>query len=786
MVGREAHQRKTKDGAVLIGRAVRVSEDVRTLRAFIVGALNASRFDVSADAIDDLVDEIWAAPENAHLQKVAREHRGGSKNGDLEVVADEWVYVPFPPPTGYELRHIDLTGNETSEDDICYKIQNQYVEIGMQFPADRLTAADLENVVFNAAIRMGGATPRVAYFYVVSSVVVTTDVAPVTAATPGSPTVGQALATPDWLLPLWHWIDRLHNKSEQHAAVLQDLFNLASEGEMIAMALTSVEYLLQVLERECKTPPATSLLDKIGLAFDPASNLFNISDFHSKFKALRDVAKQKYVDECAFPLLATFRQSCDDLKKLDSDATFLDLYQKFDKVRSRYPATEHALQTVLAFYTLCRGHAPDGEDFAAKIDSAVHGSPDNTPLFKEIASIIKMLADNVVTPAAAMVGNAPGPLTMLVAFGKLHVLWQLKTPATAVVSVERYMNWAATLAGVSEAELVSSVPSAAEATRNVRLLTARIQATELAASGMHSSPAFLKAVGFLDVLVFAAAAYSAGGDLAQRKWLDAAADTAGGTTAGAGLVGAMVQLRLGHRLAIVQALNASGKMEAAKIAQLSADKLVGVAKVCGRLVAYAGIASGLLQIWQGIRDKDKAEVGIGTGTILVSLQPAIDSFLSAYAPKIGARIVVILADVVAEETAVAVGGAAATALASAGAVIGGIGAIVVLGFLIYKNRAAILAFLEQESTPGPSRACKAYLKFIESTKAFQVGPEAVKSALRQASAALDHAIFINYVPSDKERAELKTAGLSEDDLRLIGTIAPYAPDVVARSAQLGM
>jgi hypothetical protein len=766
---------------MIIGQATRVPEQVRTLRDFVVGALNLRHFGVSPDAIDALVDEIWNAPVNANLQKVSREHRGGSKNGDLEVAPDEWVYLPFAPPDGYEVRRIDLPDGASSEQEICDKIRAQFAEVGMDFPGGHLTPEDLDNVLFNSALRTSAEATE-AYFYVIPSIVVMSDVAPVTSATPGSPTVAQAQATPDWLLPLWHWIDRLHLKSQQHAAVLQDLFDLCSEGKMMAMALTTVEKALTVLERECKAPTPTSLLDRIGQALDPAGRLFDISDFHTKLKALRDAAQQNYVDDCTFPLLGPFRAVCEELKKLDSDPDYLDVYQKFDKVRSRYPVTEHALDTVLAFYLSCRGFAPEGEDFAAKIDKAVNGSPDNTPLFLEIAVVLKAAADNVVSPAASMVGNAPGPLSMLVAFGKLHLLWQLKTPATAVVSVEQYIARVATLAGVPAADIAAEVASSGVAGRQARIFMARIQATELAASGMQASARWLTAVTFLDAVVFVSAACSTMNDIKTKGWLDPStfADAGGAASAGAGTIAAVLQIRLGAKQGVVLALKQAGKIEASELMKVSVGNLTGMAKVCGRMVAVFGLVSGVMQIWQGIRDKDAAGKWMGIGTVMVSLQMVLDFFFSRYAAQIGARVAVILAEVVAEETALAVGSAAAAVLAGAGAVIAGIGVIIVLVCIIYKNREAIQAFLEHESTPGPARACAAYLKAVESSRAYVVGAAAVKTALRQASDALAHAIFVNYMPPDRVKAELKADGMSDEDLRVIGAFAPLSIDAMAR------
>jgi hypothetical protein len=772
---------------MIIGRATRVPEGVRTLRDFVVGALNLRSYGVSPGAIDDLVDEIWNAPANANLQKVPREHRGGSMNGDLEVAPDEWVYLPFAPPADYKVRSIQLTGAETSEDQICEKIRAQFGEVGMDFPGGHLTPADLENVLFNSALRTG-LTPTEAYFYVIPSLMITTDVAPITDATQGAPTVGKAQATPDWLLPLWHWIDRLHFKSEQHSAVLQDLFDLCSEGKMMAMALTTVEKFLTVLERECKAPPATSVLERIAQAYDPAGHLFNISDFHTKLTALRDAAQHNYVDNCTFPLLGPFRTSCEELRKLDSDPDYLDVYNKFDKVRSRYPVTEHALQMVLAFYLACRGFTPEGEDFAAKIDKAVQGSPDQTPLFLEIANVLKATADNVVSPTAAIVGNAPGPLSMLVAFGKLHLLWQLKTPATAVVSVEQYIARVAKLAGVPAEDIAAEVAASGVAGRNARLFMARVQATELAASGMQASARWMKAVSFLDAVVFVSATCSTIGDIKSKGWLDAStiADGSGAASAGAGAVAAVLQLRLGAKQSVVLALKQAGKIDASKLLQVSVDKLAGITKVCGKLVAFFGLVSGVMQIWQGIRDKDGAEKWGGIGTVLVSLQMVLDFFFSRYAAQVGARVAVILAEVVAEETAIAVGSAAAAVLAGAGAVIAGIGVIIVLVCIIYKNREAIQAFLEHEATPGPARACAAYLKAVESSRAYSVGAGAVKTALRQASDALPYAFFVNYMPPDRVKAELKAAGMSDEDLRVISAFAPLSVDAMARASAAPM
>jgi hypothetical protein len=276
-------------------------------------------------------------------------------------------------------------------------------------------------------------------------------------------------------------------------------------------------------------------------------------------------------------------------------------------------------------------------------------------------------------------------------------------------------------------------------------------------------------------------------DIRTKGWFDRStlADASGAASTGTGAVAAVLQLRLGAKQSVVLALKEAGKIEASDLTKLSVDRLTGVVKICGRMVALFGLASGALQIWQGFRDKDAVEKWAGTGTVLVSLQMVLDLFFTRYAAQIGARVALILTEVVAEETALAVGGAAAAALAGAGAVIGGIGVIIVLACIVYKNREAIQAFLEREATPGPARACAAYLKAVESSRAYSVGAGAVKTALRQASDALAHAIFVNYMPSDRVKAELEAAGMSDEDLRVISAFAPLSADAMTR-AQVAM
>jgi hypothetical protein len=762
-----------------------VGEDVRTLGDFVKGALNLKSFAVSSEAIEALIDEIWNAPANANLQKVPRDHRGGSKNSALEVAPDEWIYLPFMPPPGYELRRFPLAGNETSEDEICQKILAQFVELGMDFPGDHMAPPDLENIVFNSVLR-SGATPTEVYFYVVPSIMITTDVAPVTDATPGAPTVAHAKATPDWLLPLWHWIDRLHNKAQQHSAMLQDLFDLCSEGKMIADALATVDKFLTVVERECKVPPPKSILERIGAAFDPAGHIFDISDFHGKLTALRKASQQGYVDTVPFPTLPPFQAVSGELAALDSDPDFLTVYKKFKVARARYPVTEHALQTVLAFYLMCRGMSPDGDDFAAKIDKAVHGSPEQTPLFLEIGEVLKSITDNVIVPATVVAGNAPGPLTLVIAFGKLHLLWQLKTPKTAVISLEQYLERAAKLSGVAADDITGAVKGMGKRGK-ARLFATRVQAAELALENMESSSRWMKAVAFLDIAVVISATCNSIDDIKKKGLFSVSfgVDSSAAGSAGAGIAGAVISVRLGAKQSVVLALKQAGKLEAAGLAEIDLTALRGMTKICGRLVAGLGLISGIFQVVQGIRDHDAAEKWIGIGTVAISLQPIIDFFFARAAGQIGARVAMLLADVVVEETAVAAGSAVAAVAAGLGAAIAGIGVLVVLGFIIYKNRSAIKAFLEDQSTPGPAKACAAYLKFIESARAYTLGPGGVRTALDQAKQALEHAMFVNFFPSDKVKAELKADGMSEEDLRVVGTLAPLSIDMMAGAAAAG-
>jgi hypothetical protein len=755
------------------------------LRDFVNGALHLRDLDVSVEAIDALIDEIWNAAENAGLKNVQRDHVGGTgatSNGDLEIAADEWIYLPFAPPAGYALRHIDLTGTESSAVEICDKIvSSQSDEPEMDFPGGKLSPEDLENVLFNTRIRIAGPEPATeAYYYVVPSYTVAADVAPVTASTPGPPTVGTAQATPAWLLPMWKYIDHLHDACKKHAEVLQDLFDLCSEGATMAMALTTIEQFLTVLERECKAPPPTSVLDRFAQGLDPR-RLFDISNFHSSVKALRQAAKSAYVDECTFPTLSAFHRLCDDLKAFDSDQDFLRVYKEFDKVRGRYPATEYALQSVFARATMSRGFSPSGEAFTATIDKAVNGAPEQTPLFREIAHVLKLVADNVVSPAAAMIGNAPGPLSLLVAFGKLHLMWQMKTPATAVISVQKYVQWAANLAGISEDELAKSVAS--ESSRNARIFATRIQATEFAASEMQAGPRWIKAVAFLDVIVFVSATCSTVSDIREKHFFEAAADGTGAASVGVGFVAAVLSLRASGRQAQVLLLRRLGNVDAANLVAASASGLQGMAKVCGSLVAIFGLASGVIQLIHGMRSTDDDRWGdrmSGGGTVLVSLQYFIDTYLSRYFASIGARVASTLADVLAEETALSIGSGVAAVLSGAGAVLAGVGVMLVVLAIVYKNRKAIAAFLEQKATPGPALACAAYLNAFESSRAIQLGPQSVKTALQQAQSALPYASFVNFFPSDSVKNELRNDGMSDDDLKTIGAFAPLSDDAMVQ------
>jgi hypothetical protein len=148
----------------------------------------------------------------------------------------------------------------------------------------------------------------------------------------------------------------------------------------------------------------------------------------------------------------------------------------------------------------------------------------------------------------------------------------------------------------------------------------------------------------------------------------------------------------------------------------------------------------------------------------------------------GVRIALVVADVVAEDAAMALGTAATIALGSAGAICSGVGAIVLLGCIVYQNRDAIAALLKKESMPGPERACRAYLAMVNASRVYAVGPAAVRSAGEAASTALDdpQTFFVNYALSPATKDELKAAGLSDQDLGVIGTIAPLSADSLLR------
>lgn len=166
--------------------------------------------------------------------------------------------------------------------------------------------------------------------------------------------------------------------------------------------------------------------------------------------------------------------------------------------------------------------------------------------------------------------------------------------------------------------------------------------------------------------------------------------------------------------------------------------------------------------------------------MLVSLQYFIDTYLSRYFASIGARVASTLADVLAEETALSIGSGVAAVLSGAGAVLAGVGVMLVVLAIVYKNRKAIAAFLEQKATPGPALACAAYLNAFESSRAIQLGPQSVKTALQQAQSALPYASFVNFFPSDSVKNELRNDGMSDDDLKTIGAFAPLSDDAMVQ------
>jgi hypothetical protein len=109
--------------------------------------------------------------------------------------------------------------------------------------------------------------------------------------------------------------------------------------------------------------------------------------------------------------------------------------------------------------------------------------------------------------------------------------------------------------------------------------------------------------------------------------------------------------------------------------------------------------------------------------------------------------------------------------------------LVVLSAIAYQNRDIISKLLADQATPGPAKACKAYLAAVALSRAYAAGPAAVRSALAQAQRSLTLAMFVNWVPSAAVQAELKSLGMSDEDLAILRTIAPLSPEMMSMSLQ---
>ena len=744
---------------MLLGNLVRVNENNEvSVYEVVSDALRFKSFEAGAvdgSVLDALVQEIWDAPDNSYLHIDSRDTSvaGSAKASNLMLVPDEWIHLPFPMPEYYRLQQATLTGADG--EDICETVRTDAEQrsstTGMHLPADTVTQDDLKSVLLNTSLRTG-AQSDVVYYYVIPIGSADADAVPTTPAGGGATAANAATATPDWLLPIWHQVNAMTEKAAQADKIFQQLMDLHAEGRAITKVLDTLSTFLTVYKRD--TPPPSS---SGGFFSGPSPTPLAIDDFASSVSSLRSAVQAELVDDINVPLKASYRAVCSDLDALGKDPQFVANYQAFQPLQGAYPSTAEALTRVSAEYLVCKARTPDGVNVGAKLDQSIAtGAPAEASVpFMVAVWLARKLTDNLASPAVTVLGNTPGPMTLSVAMGKLVILSGIASGTSPQTTAETFLLWTAKLNGISAADSATLFKTLKADTTLSTRFASRLRSADIWANKMPSGRAGTSVFLFLDLLVAIVATKTTLDDWSSNDWKTLLPEGLSALQGGTATIGALGQAIPGFSTAVTG----------------TAD---GIANVFGPVTAVLGILLGVADVARGLDQNDPLLTVTGFATIAVSAAPFIDMFVASFGPKLAQAVALVVAE---DAELIASGVMAATA--AAGAALSGVGAVVLLGLLLYSNKDAIGDWLSDQSMPGAARYCRQVLGMIGKTKSFSLKPGSVPAAYDAVNAAVDKAWFLEFVLNDSEKSELRTAGMNDQDFTLV---AHYGADFTQMAA----
>jgi hypothetical protein len=746
--------------------------------------------------LDAIFDEIWNADVNATLVATqgSRNHipPSDSRTRSLELVPDEWVVLPaMPPPSvDWKLNALPVTSGD-DVDAICKMIVDWAAANDLTLPplpapsapGNAIDGDALSDIFFNAQLRRG-TTADVVYFYAASGASTPVDLPPSTDAG-GSVTVA-VRATPDWLVPFWHYIDRLKAEAAVHSQAYDSLRNMVADGKVAVEALNVADNAMTLLEQQPLPPLPTGFFGKVMDAYGRTKNplltqTLDIADFHAKLRALRDVASTEYVDNANFPQNAEFLTSLGKLSAIENEKAFSDLYTKFNAARASFPVTENAYQIACASYIVARVLHPESDPYWGNIlDIFDKGMSGTTPVSQEVdlvfnGTVKKQIVDDAAALTTLTVGNAPGPWSLWLSLTKLSLIRQIQQVPPGAGSAKntiqrRYVSNLAKAMNIAESVLTEwdTEQSAKGLTPSAqaRAVSARMRALDTKASSVHSGPGFVAVLSLLDLW----AIYSAIGQAKKDGRVDAVGDGLAGITAAAGLAGAVTQglQQLGAAAADSTRTNLLGKAATILGSVFSSDEamksLDKLARFLGRAAAVGGAIVGVIQIAQGIRDSDLAKIAAGSGAVLASIGFWVGEFATARAPILFAR----------SATAEILGITFTEAgLVELGACFGLIGVLISLAALAATHWDVISAFLAKQVTPGTKQFIDVVLTQLKAAHVVSAGPASVRTALDAAVSAAAAAKFSVWLhdfgnTNDLPTQKLRAIRMGPDDIQTFG------------------
>lgn len=793
---------------LVFDKPVRV--DSRTsIGDFVAGRLGSrSNGQVALDqvTVDALSEEIWSSEANTHLHQGDRRHaRTDGKTSSLELLPDEWIYLPMQDVDApdWQLQFIEVDTDNAAT--ACTDVSQWALENGVLLPpvsgADpngppSIDAEVLKSYLFNSALRQG-LTATNAYFYFAQQGSSSVDAAPTTPTGGSSQTNG--VATPAWFLGFWHYIDRILDESRQHSRAFNALHDIISDGKTVVGLVDVLDRLMSVMDRVlAPPPPATGVFGRaaqaFGAAYSPDHGLTqDIADVHAKVRALRATAESDLVDNPTYPEVKNFQNSLARLSKIENEDAFKTLYAAFDAERQKYPATEQAFQVALAAYVQARTLDPSTAAVSKPfLDAFISGVAGASPMTQEIAKVFtadpKKKIDDATAIAMLTVGGPPGPPSLWVVLTRLSFISSLRDLAVAPAKNKRgnarvlkdYVEKLATASGVPKEKLQeweNRPPQRAQTpSSEAKATAARVAAAEEVAAATQSGPKFMAALSVMNLW----AIYSAFGsteedvrkalaspDDAARCWLDAGSDAVGGAAAGANLTADVASLAVTGAKAegALRAVNLLEQIFKPETVSAGLDRVASIAKVAGDVAGFAALALGALQIAQGLAAKDGVDrwkVAQGAGSIAIGIGYWLDVLVSRRAAQFVVEQGVKWG--IGEIATVAVG---ETVLLALGSIVTVAGILITIVAIAATHWDEIMAVLTAWATPGTRKFCEGFLKQLNTCHAVKAGPSSVRDAVDAALQASAKAVYVTWAAPDSELAGL---GLGESDLTLFKSI----------------